>query len=88
LIEAWANRKPVIAADIAVSRELIASSNGGVTTPFGNAQQLAASINRLLSDSSLQQSMGAAGYNKALEYQGDAPWQRLSQEFEHVAAAK
>ena len=38
LIEAWANRKPVIAADIAVSRELITSSDGGVIVPFGNAE--------------------------------------------------
>ena len=30
LIESWANRKPVIAADIAVSRELIMRSNGGI----------------------------------------------------------
>lgn len=31
LLEAWANRKPVVAADIEVSRELVRGSGGGVT---------------------------------------------------------
>lgn len=88
LIEAWANCKPVIAADIAVSRELITSSGGGVTVPFGNAQQLAAAIEKMLSDPELRQTMGAGGYKKAMEYQGDAPWQRTSQEFERIVAAQ
>jgi glycosyltransferase involved in cell wall biosynthesis len=88
LIEAWANCKPVIAADIAVSRELIASSNGGVVVPFGNAQQLAAAIEKMLSDPELRQTMGASGYKKAMEYQGDTPWQRTSQEFERIVAAQ
>jgi glycogen synthase len=88
LIEAWANCKPVIAADIAVSRELIASSGGGVTVPFGNAQQLAAAIEKMLRDPELRQTMGAGGYKKAMEYQGDAPWQRTSQEFERIVAAQ
>jgi len=87
LIEAWANHKPVIAADIAVSRELITTSNGGVLVPFGNAEQLAAAIDKMLSDPGLRQSMGAGGYQKAIEYQGDAPWQRTAEEFERVVAA-
>ena len=33
LLEAWANAKPVIAADIAVSRELVTSCDGGVLVP-------------------------------------------------------
>ncbi len=84
LIEAWASCKPVIAADIAVSRELIASSGGGVVVPFGNAEQLAAAIDKMLSDPGLQHSMGAGGYNKAMEFQGDTPWQRTAEEFELV----
>jgi glycosyltransferase involved in cell wall biosynthesis len=87
LIEAWANHKPVIAADIAVSRELVTSSNGGVLVPFGNAEQLAAAIDKMLSDPGLRQSMGAGGYQKAIEYQGDVPWQRTAEEFERVVAA-
>jgi len=86
LIEAWANRKPVIAADIAVSRELVVSSGGGVLIPFGDATQLAAAIEKLLNHAELRQSMGAGGYRKAMEYQGDTPWQRTTKELERVAA--
>ncbi len=87
LLEAWANLKPVIAADIAVSRELITDSGGGALVPFGNAQQLAAEIEALLSNSSLRQTMGAAGQKKALEYEGNTLWRRNAEEFERIAAA-
>ena len=48
LVEAWANYKPVIAADTAVAQELVTESSGGVIVPFGDAAQLAAQIERLL----------------------------------------
>jgi len=86
LIEAWANCKPVIAADIAVSRELVTSSGGGVVVPFGNADQLASAIEEILSNPEPRQTMGAGGYKKAIEYQGDVPLQRTSQEFEAIIA--
>jgi glycosyltransferase involved in cell wall biosynthesis len=87
LLEAWANQKPVIAADIAVSRELITDSRGGSLVSFGNAQQLAAEIEALLSNPSLRQIMGSTGQKKALEYEGNALWRRNAEEFEHIAAA-
>ena len=37
LVEAWANYKPVIAADTAVAQELVADSGGGAIVPFGDA---------------------------------------------------
>ncbi len=85
LIEAWANRKPVIAADIDVSRELMRSSGGGVTVPFGDAQLLAQELETLLADSTARERMGEGGYQKAMEYEGDAPWQRFVDEFDRVA---
>jgi len=85
LMEAWANRKPVIAADIGVSRELAGSSGGGTLVRFGDAQQLAGEIGKLLCDPALRERMGAGGYSKALEYQGDAPWQRMMKALEEVA---
>ena len=88
LIEAWANRKPVIAADIAVSRELVTSSSGGVTVPFGNAEQLAAAIETMLSDPELRQRMGAGGYQKATEYEGGAAWRRIAEAFEKTAPGR
>ncbi len=87
LLEAWANQKPVIAADIAVSRELITESGGGTLVPFGNAQQLATQIARLLSDAGLRQAMGDGGRKMALQYDGNILWRRNAEEFEHVVAA-
>jgi glycosyltransferase involved in cell wall biosynthesis len=85
LLEAWANKKPVIAADIAVSRELIHSCAGGAVVPFGNAPELAAEIERILTSSDLARTMGAGGHQKALEYEGNTLWQRNAEELERVA---
>jgi glycosyltransferase involved in cell wall biosynthesis len=88
LIEAWANRKPVLAANIDVSRELIAASGGGVNVPFGDAHQLATEIERMLADPKLRESMGEGGHRLALEYSGDACWRRSTGELERVATAE
>ncbi len=85
LLEAWANRKPVIAADIAVSRELVIDSAGGAIVPFGNAQQLALEIEKMLANPELRHSMGVSGEKKALEYEGNTLWQRNAEVFEQVA---
>ncbi|HKD84623.1 MAG TPA: glycosyltransferase family 4 protein [Terriglobales bacterium] len=84
LIEAWVNRKPVIAADIAVSRELVTDSGGGIIAPFGDAGQLAAAIDSLLSDSQLREKMGAAAFSTATHYDGEGCWQRISEEFQRL----
>ncbi len=84
LIEAWANKKPVIAADIAVSRELITSCTGGITVPFGNAAQLAAAIEKLLSDPGAGRRLGTGGYAKAANYDGEIAWRRYMTELEPV----
>ncbi len=87
LLEAWANQKPVIAADIAVSRELVTESGGGAIVPFGNAQQLALEIERLLNNPDLCHTMGLGGERMAFKYEGNTLWQRNADEFEKVAAA-
>jgi glycosyltransferase involved in cell wall biosynthesis len=84
LIEAWANQKPVIAADIAVSRELIASCGGGVTVPFGCAEELADAVVKLLNDPESRQRMAAGGYAKSAAYAGDTAWRRIADEFERI----
>ena len=86
MMESWANRKPVIAADIEVSRELIAGSGGGVTVPFGNPRRLAAGIADLLENSELRKDMGAAGSQVAARYDGSVTWPRIMQQFEQVLA--
>ena len=85
LIEAWANRKPVVAAGIEVSRELIRASGGGVTVPFGDAQRLAQELERLLQDPAARERMGTSGHQKAMEYAGDAPWQRIAAQLEALS---
>ena len=85
LLEAWANAKPVIAADIAVSRELVTSCEGGVLVPFGDATVLAQQIVRLLSDDQLRHSMGQRGQAFAQSYAGDKLWPRYAEEFERLA---
>jgi glycogen(starch) synthase len=87
LLEAWANQKPVIAADIAVLRELVTDSGGGALVPFGNPQQLAAQIEGFLRDPGLCQAMGTNGQKKAFEYEGSTLWRRNAEEFERVASA-
>ena len=85
MLEAWANTKPVIAADIAVSRELITASGGGVVVPFGDAKALADEIEKLLANAELRRSMGTRGQRKAIEYEGTKLWPRIMQEMEQVA---
>ena len=86
LLEAWANCKPVIAADIGVSRELIDSSGGGVVVPFGEVQQLAGAIDTMLSEPASREAMGTAGHSKAVEHAAETLWQRTTEEMERVAA--
>lgn len=85
LLEAWANAKPVIAADIAASRELITSCDGGVLVPFGDATALAQQITALLADDDLRHSMGSRGQRFAQSYDGDNLWPKYAEEFERLA---
>ncbi len=84
LIEAWANRKPVVAANIDVSRELIAAGAGGAIVPFGDAGHLAQEIKRLLADANLRKSMGLGGYQVALGYASETCCERMVAEVEQV----
>jgi glycogen synthase len=84
LLEAWANAKPVIAGDIAVSRGLVTESGGGAVVTFGDAETLAQEIEQLLADESLGRAMGAGGQKKALEYDGKDLWPRISEEMQRV----
>ena len=68
LLEAWANGKPIIAADIAVSRELVDPGNDGLLVPFGDRSALADAIFRLLRDSATRTMMGMRGKQKMLQH--------------------
>lgn len=84
LMEAWANAKPVIAADIAVSRELVESCGGGAVVPFDDAGRLAQEITRLISDPELRQSLGTRGQQIAQNYTGEKLWPKNAGQFEEL----
>jgi glycogen(starch) synthase len=63
-LEAWANRKALIAADTPVSRELVQSGEDGVLVPFGNSTELARAIGELLADGAERERIGANGWDK------------------------
>jgi glycogen(starch) synthase len=84
LLEAWANAKAVVAADIEVSRRLVMTSGGGVVVPFGDSAVLAREIDLMLSDARLCQQMGLSGQRTAQTYDGDVLWPRNAEVFEQV----
>lgn len=63
-LEAWANGKPVIAADTPVSREVIEAEEDGVLVPFGDSPALASAMQRLLENPQLRESLGLNGQKK------------------------
>lgn len=88
LIEAWANAKPVVAADIQVSRMLVQESGGGVVVPFGDAARLATEIEKLLADHGLCQEMGLRGRRAALAFDGNVLWPRNAEMFERAVVER
>ena len=82
LIEAWANAKPVIAADIDVSRELVTTSGGGVVTPFGDSMALAKELDLMISQPERCSEMGRRGQRVAQAYDGSIQWVRFAEVFE------
>ena len=61
VIEAWAHRRPVVAAAANGPRELIRDGETGLLVPVEDAAALAAAINRLAADQSLGQRLVAGG---------------------------
>jgi glycosyltransferase involved in cell wall biosynthesis len=66
-VEAWANRKPVIAADAGAVPELVRDEENGLLVPFGDVPALAGAITRLLDDQRLARSLAERGYQLATE---------------------
>lgn len=82
-LEAWANAKPVIAADTPVSHEVIDAGLDGLLVPFGDAPALADAIQRLLQDPQLSQSMGAKGQKKVqMRFSSPAALDRIYASFQ------
>lgn len=86
-IEAMAAGLPVVNTNLDSGVPFV-SLDGvtGLTVPFGNPQALAAALNRLLDDSGLRKSLGAAGVNRAKQEFGlDTMLRRTLALYERVA---
>ncbi|HYI15507.1 MAG TPA: glycosyltransferase family 4 protein, partial [Thermomicrobiales bacterium] len=82
-VEAWANGKPVIAADAGAVPELVRDGENGLLVPFGDVAAIARAIERLLDDSSLARALGERGYQLAMgEYTWAAVHERVKSAFE------
>jgi len=79
-LEAWSLRKPVIAADIEIAREVIANGQDGLLVEQDPAA-IAAAILRLLRDEALRKRMGEMGYQKV---QSRYNWERLTEQVENL----
>jgi glycosyltransferase involved in cell wall biosynthesis len=60
-LEAWLNRKPVVAAAVGAVTEVVADGVTGVLTSFGDEAALADAIDLLLMDSVLRDRLGGHG---------------------------
>ncbi len=82
-LEAWSFRKPVIAADIEIAREVISDGEDGLLTPQ-EAPAIATAILQLLRDDAARVTMGEAGYRKVCERYD---WSRLTDQIVEVYRA-
>lgn len=80
--EAWANRKPVVGANIPSTAEVISHGVDGLLVEFGDVNELAHALGKLLSDSTLRQKMGEEGWKKTTShYSWNRAWQTLAPHF-------
>lgn len=76
LIESWARKKAVISSDIPPLKELITSSNGGLTFKVDDIDDLQQKIQKLISNSKLCRQLGQNGY---LYVKNNYTWTKVSQ---------
>jgi glycogen synthase len=88
LIEAWANAKPVVVANIEVSQRLVTGCGGGAVAQFGDCVDLAKQIDHLLNDPELCHEIGRRGQRTAHSYNGALLWARNAEVLERVVVEK
>jgi glycosyltransferase involved in cell wall biosynthesis len=67
LMEAMASMRPVVATAVGGLPELVLDEGTGLLVTAGRPDELAAALQRVLSDTQLAQRMGSAGHRRALE---------------------
>lgn len=63
ILEAWANRKPVVASDVHGVADLVEDNENGLLVKSGDPDDLAEKIDTLLSDGNLRSRLGMSGYD-------------------------
>jgi glycosyltransferase involved in cell wall biosynthesis len=66
IIEAWAQKKPVVATDTEHNLNLVEHETDGLIVKTGDHGKMAEAIHRLISDDAFAARLGANGYEKAL----------------------
>jgi len=74
-LEAWAAKKPVIAADNPQMREVVTPEKDGLLVPFDNIEELKTAIERLLHDPRLRSNMGMNGFKRV---QNENTWEIIT----------
>jgi glycosyltransferase involved in cell wall biosynthesis len=72
ILEAWAHRRPVIAAAAQGPRGLIRDGETGLLVPIDDAGALAAALRRVLDDRSAAAALAAAGHARYQQHFGEA----------------
>jgi len=62
-LEAWHKKKPVIAASVASSKEIVGMANGGLLVKFDDREDLKDKIRQIFKDKEKSKKMGQNGYN-------------------------
>jgi glycosyltransferase involved in cell wall biosynthesis len=65
IIEAWAQKKPIVATDTEHNLSLVENELDGLIVKMGNHREMADAITRLANDNNLANRLGNRGYEKA-----------------------
>lgn len=80
LLEAWANRTPVVSADIGALRTLVRHGVDGYLVPPASPGALADALQRLMDDSTFAGRLGEQGRDRV----ADMTWDRQADRFEQL----
>lgn len=85
-LEAWFYGKPVVGARAGGIPGLVRDGVDGVLVPFGDANELALAIRRLLTDQEYARGLGSAGRERVLEeFTWDRKYQQVKELYEEFA---
>jgi glycosyltransferase involved in cell wall biosynthesis len=88
-LEAWANGKPVIAANAWGMRDVVADGKDGLLVPFGDPVSLAGAIGQLINDPARRAALGENGQRKVLrQYTWDRVYARAHALYADLAGAR